>query len=111
MRGSCHCGKVNVEVARPPDWVASCNCSLCLKLAPLMAYYHPDDVTIAPAGESDGYIWGDKCIAIHHCRTCGCLTHWESLTAGYDRMGVNARLFDGLDLDSIEIRKINGAAY
>lgn len=111
MIGSCHCGKVKVEVARPPDWIASCNCSVCRKLAPLMAYYHPDEVTIEPAGETVGYIWGDRCIAIHHCRTCGCLTHWESLMADLERMGVNARIFDSLDLGSVELRKVDGASY
>lgn len=111
MRGSCHCGKVEIEVARPPEWVGSCNCSICLKLASLMAYYHPDEVTIASTGETDTYIWGDKCIAMHHCRTCGCFTHWEGLIPDLDRMGVNARMFDSLDLDSVEIRKIDGASY
>ena len=76
-----------------------------------MAYYHPDEVTIAAAGETDSYIWGDRCIAMHHCRTCGCFTHWENLMADPDRMGVNARMLDGLDLDKVELRRIDGASY
>ena len=32
LAGSCHCGSVRIEVPRGPDWVASCNCSLCTKL-------------------------------------------------------------------------------
>jgi hypothetical protein len=111
MRGSCHCGTVRIEVARPPEWIGSCNCSLCLKLASLMAYYHPDEVAIAPAGGTDIYIWGDRCIELHHCRTCGCFTHWASLTAGADRMGINMRLFDGLELDKVELRRLDGASF
>ncbi len=111
MRGSCHCGKVRIEVANPPAWVGSCNCSLCTRMGTLMAYYHPDEVDIGPAGETDPYIWGDECIGIHHCRTCGCLTHWSSLGADYGRMGVNARLLEGFDPEAVEVRPIDGASF
>ena len=37
VRGSCHCGAVTIRVPHPPEWVGSCNCSLCSKTGWLVA--------------------------------------------------------------------------
>lgn len=112
MKGSCHCGKVRVEVPRFPDWIGSCNCSICRRTGLLWAYYHPDEVrTHAKDGVTDTYIWGDRCIALHHCRTCGCITHWQNLLPDPDKMGVNILLFDGFDPREAELRTIDGASF
>src|SRR5215213_1307960 len=94
VSGSCHCGKVRIEVPREPEWLASCNCSICRKLGSLMAYY-PDDGSVRVEGETVAYIHGDRMIALRHCPTCACTSHWESTGESYGRVGVNARLLDG----------------
>jgi hypothetical protein len=106
VRGSCHCGAVTLAVPHPPDWVGECNCSLCTKTGSLMAYY-PDDEAVTVTGETAVYIWGDRMIGIHHCPTCGCLTHWRTLGEDFGKMGVNARLLDGFDPAAVEIRKFD----
>lgn len=112
MRGSCHCQAVVIELPRAPDWVGSCNCSICRRTGILWAYYHPDEVRIeATSGATQPYIWGDRCLALHHCTTCGCITHWENLVPEGDKMGVNARLLDGFDPEGTELRLIDGASY
>ncbi len=90
--GSCHCGKVRMELPNAPAWVADCNCSLCRRLAWRVAYFPPDQVRIS--GKTTPYVWGDRMIGIHHCPTCGCGTHWQSLGQDFGKMGVNARLLD-----------------
>ena len=92
--GSCHCGAVRLTVPAPPDWVASCNCSICRKLGTLIAYY-PDDDAVRIEGDTRAYIWGDRMIGLHHCPVCACSTHWRTLGEDFGRMGVNARLLDG----------------
>jgi hypothetical protein len=111
MKGSCHCGTVTITVARPPAWIGECNCSICRRTGGLWAYYRPDEVEVGPAGATDRYIWGDRCLALHHCRTCGCVTHWENLLPDPDKMGVNTRMFDRFDPDSVERRRIDGASF
>jgi hypothetical protein len=106
VKGSCHCGGVTIAVAHAPEWVGSCNCSLCRKTGSLLAYYPESEVTIA--GETVAYIWGDRMIGIHHCPVCGCFTHWKSLEP-YERMGVHARLLDGFDPAQVEIRLLDNA--
>jgi hypothetical protein len=112
MRGRCHCGTVRIEVSGPPAWVGSCNCSICRRTGILWAYYPPDTVRIeSPAGATEPYVWGDRCLALHHCRTCGCITHWENLLPEPEKMGVNALLLDGFDPDEVELRMIDGASF
>jgi hypothetical protein len=60
-------------------------------------------------GETKAYVWGDRMIGIHHCPICGCGTHWASLGEDFGKMGINARLLDGFDESTVEIRKFDNA--
>ena len=106
--GSCHCGAVRITLPHAPDWVGACNCSLCSKLGTLWAYYPDADVAID--GATDAYVWGTRSIGIHHCRTCGCVTHWRTLGRDFGRMGINARLLEGFAAETVEIRLLDNAA-
>lgn len=108
ISGSCHCGGVRLEAPEPPQWVASCNCSLCRRTGSLMAYY--PDGAVRVEGETTAYVWGDRCIGIHHCPTCGCLTHWRTLGDDFGKMGVNARLLDGFEAEAPAGARVGGAA-
>lgn len=105
VHGSCHCGNVQIEIPANPAWVADCNCSLCRRLAWRVAYFPPHEVRIS--GETRAYVWGDRMIGIHHCPTCGCGTHWQTLGEDLGKMGINARLLDGFDEASVEVRKFD----
>jgi hypothetical protein len=113
IEASCHCGAVKLQVPVAPEEIASCNCSLCTKLAWLGAYYNPADVNLITSRESiDTYIWGDRSIRICRCKICGCTTHWESIDSELtDRMGINVRMMTGIDLDNIPIRYVDGASF
>jgi hypothetical protein len=98
LEGSCHCGRVKIEVPSTPQWIGSCNCSICRKLGWLVAYY-PDDGSVSVEGETKPYIWGDRMIAMHHCPQCACMTHWVSTGESYGKVGVGARLLDGFEVE------------
>ena len=100
VKGSCHCGAVTLSVPHAPEWVGSCNCSLCTKSGWLVAFYPDDAVTVE--GETVPYIWGDRMIGIHHCPICGCGTHWKTLGEDFGKMGVHARLLGGFDVARVE---------
>ena len=109
INGSCHCGQVRIQAPYAPQWVASCNCSMCRRTGTLMAYYDRAEVTVT--GETVPYLTGDRFIETHHCPHCACITNWiaaagveerglsaqdlQFLTA---RTGINARLLDGFAL-------------
>jgi hypothetical protein len=111
IESSCHCGAVSLKIdADVPATLTSCNCSICRRYGSLTAYFSPAKVTVIAASEvTHRYVWGDKCIAFVRCSNCGCLSHWESLDPQTDRMGVNARLFEDIDINKIRIRHFDGA--
>lgn len=113
IEGSCHCGAVHIAVARAPTKVTDCNCSICRRLGVLWAYCSPSEVTLTAAPEAMVvYSHGDRTIGFHHCRTCGCVSHWRSLgERPDDRMGVNARLLAPEILAAASVRKLDGASW
>jgi hypothetical protein len=75
--------------------VTECNCSICRRLGARWAYYSPAQVGCRGPGSTQPYVWGDRMLAFHRCRSCGVTTHWQSLDGTQDRMGINARMIDG----------------
>jgi hypothetical protein len=119
LSGSCHCGAVRISVPSRPAWLGSCNCSFCRRIGSLMAYYPddgPENGGVAVEGATEPYIWGDRMIALHHCPTCGCFTHWSPTGESHGKLGVNARLLDGfevregrplIDGEAVEVRHLD----
>lgn len=92
-----------------PQDVTDCNCSICRRLGVLWAYYNPAEVTFSTGKDAtDTYRPGDS-IDFHHCRVCGCATHWSPLDPARARMGVNARLLDPEVLGAARVRHLDGA--
>jgi hypothetical protein len=109
IEATCHCGAVVIAVPSAPVELTSCNCSICRRLGGLWCYFDPTQVTIT--GQTVTYIWGDKMLALHHCGTCGCSTHWTPIgETRKDRMGVNARLMDPSIVAAARVKRVDGAA-
>jgi hypothetical protein len=109
VHASCHCGAVRYTVEKAPESVMDCNCSHCRLYGALWAYYPQRDVTF----EADGtfiYMWGDRMLEMHHCKTCGCFSHFTVVGQTDAKMiGVNARLMRGLDPKRVRlVQKNNG---
>jgi hypothetical protein len=108
---SCHCGAVRFAVETAPPDVNDCNCSICRRYGTLWIYYQRPQVRFEAAnGPTDTYVWGDRMLAFHRCRTCGCVTHWASIDPSYERMGLNARLMPAETLAQIPVRHFDGAS-
>jgi hypothetical protein len=99
-RGSCHCGRVQVEVTRPPAEVTECRCSICRRYGALWAYYQLHEASFS--GITEPYVWGRKNIAFHRCGNCGCVVGWLP-RGSYPECAVNARMLDGFDLDAVAL--------
>jgi len=109
VHGSCHCGAVRFEVPQAPETVMDCNCSHCRLYGSLWAYYPQRDVKFA-ADDTFIYMWGDRMLEMHHCKTCGCFSHFTVVGQTDAKMiGVNARLMPGLDPAKVRlVQKNNG---
>lgn len=118
LKLSCLCGRVTVGIAKRPDYINECNCTLCGKSGARWGYFHPSDVTVE--GETRGYSRGDKAdpgAEIHFCPTCGATSHFvltESAVARFGQnslMGVNMGLAAESELAGIELRYPDGRAW
>ncbi len=110
VEASCHCGAVRLEIDAAPETVTDCNCSICRRYGVLWAYYKLSQVRIVPSlGATDVYMWDDRAIQFHRCKTCGCVTHWWPMDESVDRLGVNARLMDLAVLATARVRRLDGA--
>ena len=108
IAGSCHCGAVRFEISRP-EWVISCNCSICRRYATLWAHCPPNEGRLL-AGEAAtrAYVWGDRMIAFHFCATCGVTTHYTGTDGG--RVSFNLRLADDpAAVADLRVRHFDGA--
>ena len=105
----CHCAAVSIRLSEKPSEIFECNCSICRRLGVFWAYYHCDDVVIECAAEStSAYVWNDKILEFHSCNRCGCVTHWVATNPNYrERMGINARLIDGLSRQNTKLGYVN----
>ena len=111
IEGRCHCGNVGFSVSEDPRWLTSCNCSICRRLGALWAHVDIKSVEIlAEDGATISYVQGDKTLAIHSCKNCGCTTHWENLHIEEDsHMSVNFRMCSDADIGKFRVRRFDGA--
>ena len=111
LHGSCHCGAVRITLPAMPETATSCNCSLCRRTGGIWAYFELGSVAIEGHPEhTESYVWGDRTLRNVRCKTCGVPTHWEPLgSAPGARHGVNLRNFEPLLLESVRVRRFDGA--
>ena len=111
LKASCHCGAVQIEVARKPSSVTRCTCSICRRYGARWAYCTRKTASVAcSADDVTAYRWGDESLEFFHCNRCGCLTHYESIDKDDgSRIAVNARMMAPADVADVPIRTFDGA--
>ena len=111
IKGRCHCGRIQYEVAFLPERVTQCNCSICQRYAAVWGYYRRDEVMLTIADDARAsYTCSDKVLEFVHCRHCGCMTHYEDLEkAPESRVALNFHMLDDLSWQSLPVRFFDGA--
>ena len=116
IQGSCHCGATRFELSAEPESVTRCTCSFCSKRGALWAYYQPAQFKLTTPRENVAtYRWQTRTVKHNFCPTCGCGTYsespdWSTGKADFTnpRIGINARLLDSIDLDTIPVTVVDG---
>jgi hypothetical protein len=107
LKGNCHCKAVRLTFPSPEKPLNECLCSICRRYGALWAYFQVEEIQIE--GEpTEVYMWGDKEIQFHRCKSCGCVTHWEPVDKTYKTVGINCRILEREDLEKFEIKKSEG---
>ena len=110
IEATCHCGASRATATEMPQFLLDCNCSLCRRYKPLWAYYEGSQVEIESEARLLIYVWGEKRINFHFCPDCHCLLHNSSeAKEGQKRIGINARMATPESVNTIRVRKFDGA--
>ena len=108
LRGSCHCGAVAFEVAGPIERVLVCNCSICTKKAYLHWIVPREAFRLLTAEDAlSTYRFNTRQARHHFCAVCGVAPFYVA-RSDPDKIDVNARCLDDVDLEAIDIEPFDG---
>ena len=98
LRGTCHCGAVELELSLP-DGLASarrCDCSYCRRRGAIVVSAPLDQVEIVKGAENlTLYQWGTGTAKHWFCKTCGIYTHHQRRSNPL-QYGINTGILDGV---------------
>jgi hypothetical protein len=108
MAGGCHCGAVRFRVTADLDRVTYCNCSLCSKKGFLHLIVPPEQFELLSGkDELTTYQFGTGTAKHTFCRVCGVHSFYVP-RSDPDKIDVNVRCLDGIDLASLTVREFDG---
>lgn len=111
--GGCHCGAVRYDVTMALGDVNACNCSMCSKAGTLLTFVPASAFTLK-SGASDLTDYRFNTHGIEHlfCRVCGIKSFARGkMPDGSAMVAVNARCLDGIDVESLSIKHVDGRSY
>ena len=111
MDGGCHCGRVGFRVTADLDRVTECNCSMCSKKGILHLIVPPEQFELL-AGKDDltTYEFNTRTAKHYFCKVCGIHPFYVP-RSDPDKIDVNARCIDGIDLSKIAPKYFDGAHW
>ena len=107
-RGGCHCGAVAFEVEGELSEVTECNCSICTRKAYLHWIVPPQSFRLL-AGEQwlATYTFNTGVARHFFCTRCGVAPYYVP-RSNPDKIDVNARCLDGVDISRLRIGQFDG---
>lgn len=112
-KGACHCKKVAYEVDLELGKVISCNCSHCQIKGLLLAFVPAEKFTLL-TGKDDltSYKFNKKTIDHLFCKHCGVESFARAKNKeGEDTVAINVRCLEGVDIDSLDLVKVDGKSW
>jgi hypothetical protein len=111
IEGGCHCGRVRFAARGAPTTVLVCNCSICTQKAYLHWIVDRDAFRLlTPDADLATYRFGTGVARHHFCPTCGCAPFYVP-RSDPDKIDVNARCLDGIDLGALAVETFDGAHW
>src|SRR5258706_11939907 len=107
-RGACHCGRVRFRVTGELTTATICNCSMCTKKGFLHWIVEPSQFELLEgAADLTSYRFNTRIAEHRFCRHCG-IHPFYTPRSDPDKVDVNLRCLDGIDLQKIEYRDFDG---
>ena len=107
-KGGCHCGAVRFRITADLKTMLECNCSICTKKGFLHLIVPPDQFELL-RGEAEltTYQFNTNTAKHTFCRHCGIQSFYVP-RSDPDKIDVNVRCLDGIDLTAIRISEFDG---
>lgn len=109
--GSCHCGAVTFQATTNLAKPVSCNCSICGRSGWVLTFVPEASFQLAKGADSlTDYQFGQK--RLHHtfCKVCGVRPFSRgNAPDGRAMVAVNIRCLEGVDADSLQVTRFDGA--
>jgi hypothetical protein len=106
--GGCHCGRVRFRVNAELTGIAYCNCSVCTKKGFLHLIVPPEQFELLSGEDALTTYQFNTGTAKHtFCRHCGIHAFYVP-RSDPEKIDVNVRCLDGVDLTKIEIAPFDG---
>ena len=110
-QGGCHCGRVRFEVTTNFEQVVECNCSICTKKGFLHLMVDPAQFRLLTAAEQMSlYQFNTKTAKHYFCSVCGIHSYYIPRSHP-DKIDVNVRCLEGVDLQTLTIQPFNGREW
>jgi hypothetical protein len=108
-RGSCHCGRVVIEVEAPAALTAcECNCSMCTRTGFLHLIVPADRFTLISGADALTTYTFNTHVAKHHfCCHCGCRPYYVP-RSNPDGFSVDVRCLDPATIESVTVEPFDG---
>jgi hypothetical protein len=108
LHGGCQCGRVRFKVTAELSGVTDCNCSICTKKGFLHLIVPQEQFELLQGREDLSVYRFNTGVAQHmFCRHCGVHSFYVP-RSDPDKIDVNVRCLDGVDIDAIEIKRFDG---
>ena len=99
MKGSCHCGAVELEVTLSDGFATArrCDCSFCRRRGAIAVSAQLDGLQVVKGADNlTLYQWGSRTAQHFFCKTCGIYTHHRR-RSNPNEYGVNVAILDGVN--------------
>lgn len=108
--GSCHCGNVKFEATGDFSNVISCNCSMCSRTGALLAFVPASQFKLLKGEDAQGTYKFNKHVIDHYfCNNCGIRSFSKGIgQGGVEMRAINVRCLEGVDLDALTVKKVDG---
>src|SRR5215467_6586240 len=113
LSGSCHCGAIAYTVEADPATAITCNCSICSRLGAVWAFALAARFKLTRGESKLGDYQFNKHVAHHrYCPNCGVesFAHGKGKD-GSDQVGINLRCCDGIDVNTLSPKQVDGRSF
>lgn len=109
-KGSCHCGSVRFNVDIDLSNPIVCNCSYCQRRGSILAFTPIENFELEQGEEYlTEYRFNTRQIQHLFCKICGMQSFARGQTPdGTSMAAINVRCLEDVDLDSLQVAKVDG---